>query len=333
MNRSFVRSTLDAGSKASAYKITCRQCGKTDKIGSGSHSGTLPDEMISKKFRHKGWAVGNKTGDDVCEDCVKATKLARKTGLKMIKLQDLTPENLASLGLSAPSAETGQAPQKANPDGPLPGEIRAVEAVRMRWISESSIYRLEAAGKLGVRHGPNRKTYLWLDDLKNIYGEPGKIRTRRSKIEIDIANRQLNEGKIEMNIKAETPPEMTKEDRRIIFSEIDSHYLDETRGYDRDWNDERVAKGLNVPLAWVRGIREDNFGPERGDAITVEVEKLVAAKADIDAAITKMRDLWTEINKSLEAFTIKQNDLSAEAKKAHATAEMMLAKIDSFTRK
>lgn len=98
--------------------------------------------------------------------------------------------------------------------------------------------------------------------------------------------------KIEMEIdtvKADAPPEITKEDRRIIFAEIDSHYIDEMRGYDNGWNDTRIAEGLKVPLAWVRGIREDNFGPELGSGLmqemsqfnaTLEASKAFQAKAE-----------------------------------------------------
>jgi predicted nucleic acid-binding Zn-ribbon protein len=84
---------------------------------------------------------------------------------------------------------------------------------------------------------------------------------------------------------------------------------------------------------WVRTIREDNFGPERGEAINTELENLRAAKDDIDKSISAMRDLWEEINKTLDAFVVRHNDLSNEAKKSREAATAMMIKIDYFTRK
>jgi hypothetical protein len=88
--------------------------------------------------------------------------------------------------------------------------------------------------------------------------------------------------------KADPPPVMEKEDRRIIFAEIDAHYLDEQKGYDTDWNDARDAKNLNVPLAWGREIRDDNFGPEVGLGIADEIKK---AEEIIEKANSLIRSL------------------------------------------
>jgi len=74
--------------------------------------------------------------------------------------------------------------------------------------------------------------------------------------------------------RADPPPVMEKEDRRIIFAEIDTNYIDEQKGYAEGWNDARVAKGLNVPLAWVRELRDANFGPEIGTSVLDDVKKI-----------------------------------------------------------
>ena len=108
---------------------------------------------------------------------------------------------------------------------------------------------------------------------------------------------------------------MTKEDRRIIFSEIDSHYLDEKHGYDKGWDDEKVATGLKVSIEWVRNIREDNFGPEKGNAIDAEVEKLKEASAEAQKLIDTMRAVWKEMDATLATYEEKQAELSAEANK------------------
>jgi len=136
-----------------------------------------------------------------------------------------------------------------------------------------------------------------------------------------------------MNFDPKLPPEITKEDRRIIFSEIDSHYLDETRGYDRDWNDERVAKSLNVPLAWVRNIREDNFGLEYGDVVNVEVDKLRAVIVEAQAIKDEASKLLVTMDAKLMCLQNAFKDIEEKMKKVTDVIKDAKAKIDTVTRK
>ncbi|MET3995011.1 hypothetical protein ABID65_006677 [Bradyrhizobium sp. S3.9.2] len=55
---------------------------------------------------------------------------------------------------------------------------------------------------------------------------------------------------------------MSREDRRIIFDKLNQVYVDDAVGYGAGWTDEKVATDLGVPRAWVRVIREENFGDE-----------------------------------------------------------------------
>ena len=77
-----------------------------------------------------------------------------------------------------------------------------------------------------------------------------------------------------------TPPrEMSRADKRIIFSKLDEVYSDEKSGYSNGWSDQRVATDLGVPLAWVTEIRDDSFGPEghspEAKALFEEVRKML----------------------------------------------------------
>lgn len=108
---------------------------------------------------------------------------------------------------------------------------------------------------------------------------------------------------------ADAPPVMTKEDRRIIFSKIDEHYVDETSGYSDGWSDEKVAKDLNVPRAWVSQIREDNFGPEVGETVTKDF-------ALISEQIVKANELLAEINRSIEDISIQYQESIRRIKEA-----------------
>lgn len=230
--RTFIRTASKIGGRTtSLYKISCRKCGNTDTVPIGTHSGTLPPEVISKKFIQRGWNVGHRIRDDMCPACIEGLKHKRK------EQREQREDNVIML-----------------PE--LPKELPS---------------------------GP-----IKLADLKEI---------------VTMAPQ-----------KAEPPPEMTKEDRRIIFAGIDDHYVDETNGYKPGWNDQKVATDLNVPVAWVRQIREDNFGPEVGEAINQEIKKLTAM---LEAAVTlegKALDMLAATTQKLTAFAKMHDDLELEAK-------------------
>jgi hypothetical protein len=125
-----------------------------------------------------------------------------------------------------------------------------------------------------------------------------------------------------MTIKrADPPPVMEKEDRRIIFAEIDTNYIDEQKGYAEGWNDARVAKGLNVPLAWVRELRDANFGPEVGTSVLDNVKK-------IDEAIERGRNFIVRLDQLLELVEAKREAVDKiynEIKKDSGDTKAVLA--------
>lgn len=93
---------------------------------------------------------------------------------------------------------------------------------------------------------------------------------------------EKQENNVVTFIKAEEPPTMSREDRRLIFAKIDEVYLDENTGYSDGWTDQRVANDLGVPVAWVKDIRAENFGEERNNsAITKQLEE---SKSILDKA-------------------------------------------------
>ena len=127
--------------------------------------------------------------------------------------------------------------------------------------------------------------------------------------------------------KADTPPAMEKEDRRIIFSEIDSHYLDETKGYSDGWTDARIATGLNVPLAWVREIREANFGPEIGTSVTEDLKKMQAAIEKGGKIVKRMDDFAEQFEKSLSSFRKAYEVIKKEADDTKAAVNELSKRI------
>jgi hypothetical protein len=121
--------------------------------------------------------------------------------------------------------------------------------------------------------------------------------------------------------RADPPPVMEKEDRRIIFAEIDTNYIDEQKGYAEGWNDARVAKSLNVPMAWVRELRDANFGPEVGTSVLDNVKK-------IDEAIERGRNFIVRLDQLLELVEAKREAVDKiynEIKKDSGDTKAVLA--------
>lgn len=110
------------------------------------------------------------------------------------------------------------------------------------------------------------------------------------------------------NVKAEAPAVMTKEDRRIIFAKIDENYLDEMNGYSGGWTDEKIAKDLNIPRAWVFQIREDNFGPEIGEGVTNDINLV---KSEIEAAQRLLGNIDVELAHLRSEYTSSMRNLQS----------------------
>lgn len=94
----------------------------------------------------------------------------------------------------------------------------------------------------------------------------------------------------EVSSRAEPPPEMTRDHRRIIFAKLQDIYVDESSGYSAGWTDDRVAKDLGVPRAWVSKVRDENFGPDTS-------AEMVAALADARACIEAADELRKEMDR------------------------------------
>jgi hypothetical protein len=120
---------------------------------------------------------------------------------------------------------------------------------------------------------------------------------------------------------AEAPREMTKEDRRIIFGKLNEVYLDETRGYDTGWNDRRIADDLGVPLAWVRDLRDENFGPEgmsEADRAAIAAAEAFQGKlADLAKQAQHIEDLQEKLAKEIDELKAKFGPVARDVKEVH----------------
>lgn len=111
---------------------------------------------------------------------------------------------------------------------------------------------------------------------------------------------------IHQTITAEPPREMTREDRRLVFAKIDEVYLDEKQGYSTGWSDKKVAQDLGVPQAWVKSIREENFG--------------------VEGANEDFRQMLTDGQKLLDDFRVVEGIISDRIKEAQKTKDDLSAR-------
>lgn len=103
-------------------------------------------------------------------------------------------------------------------------------------------------------------------------------------------------GKVEPLIKPDAPRAMGREDRRIVFEKLNEVYLDEKRGYDSGWSDQKVATDLGVPRSWVENVREEMFGSVSSNPEMEEFMRAVADLNEIKVTLASVATLRNQMN-------------------------------------
>jgi hypothetical protein len=69
MKRWFDRTSLlrPGGARVPGYVIDCSSCGGKDEIAATGHSGVLPPDVLTKKWKQRGWKIGRKSA--TCPAC------------------------------------------------------------------------------------------------------------------------------------------------------------------------------------------------------------------------------------------------------------------------
>lgn len=124
-------------------------------------------------------------------------------------------------------------------------------------------------------------------------------------------NLKLIENQDQQSMKAETPPEPTRDERRIIFSKLQDVYLDEVKGYDSGWTDHRVAEDLGVPRSWVATIRDENFGPAKDN---LDIREFLAKLEMVEAEHQKFVGLFNQAKGVADVVKVQMDDLQRLAK-------------------
>ena len=202
MSHTFERSTRrdESGRDQAGYKIECSRCVNTEFLPASGQKGSLPQSVINKKFKQKGWEIGRKC---VCPTC--------------------------------------QQP-------------KTIEATPMK-----------SAPAMPVRP-----------------------------------------------VAIEPPRQMSAADKRKVFRAIDENW-DEGKGrYIGAASDQHLADTLNVPRAWVKDVREENFGKTQrnedldkalGDAknLRAEAARNIASAMDLAAKFEKLEQSYLDLIRRLEA--------------------------------
>lgn len=100
------------------------------------------------------------------------------------------------------------------------------------------------------------------------------------------------------SLKDIAPRLLGREDRRIIFAKLNEVYVGEKIGYGEGWTDEKVANDLGVPRAWVKLVRDENFGDEMAsEEIRQKVEEASKLLEQVKAAIPFAEDVVANLKR------------------------------------
>lgn len=130
---------------------------------------------------------------------------------------------------------------------------------------------------------------------------------------IDSIATQINsQSPVQAPVAIESPREMTAADKRKVFRAIDDQW-DEGKGrYIGAASDQQIADTLGVPRAWVKEVREENFGRSQrnedldkmiGDAknLRAEAARNAASALDLATKFEKMDMAYQDLIRRLEA--------------------------------
>lgn len=105
---------------------------------------------------------------------------------------------------------------------------------------------------------------------------------------------------------------MDREEKRILFGELDAAYQDAEHGYKAGHDDKSVAAALGVPVVWVRQLREEMFGPAEGDKTLKEMAALQQRHIELQKSIDGARELFASLLKEAQSINLRLSELKAK---------------------
>lgn len=118
--------------------------------------------------------------------------------------------------------------------------------------------------------------------------------------------------------KAEPPRVMSRDERRIIFAEINDVYAGPS-GYEAPWSDTKVAAALDVPVAWVTEVRTEFFGDACSNPELEEFRQHASASEKLVATAQELHKefelTWSKLQAQMDRINEHQRAMSALRKK------------------
>lgn len=104
--------------------------------------------------------------------------------------------------------------------------------------------------------------------------------------------------------KAAQPRTPTREEKRVIILELEDSYIGEDKGYVAGKSDKTVAEALDVPVGWVRDMREEFFGSLGAN------EEVFAEMAELAKRYTETGGKIEIIQKGLKSVKAEHDELA-----------------------
>lgn len=178
----------------------------------------------------------------------------------------------------------------------------------------------QAEGKVVITNTKGLPPDVTAKKFKQLGWEVGKNDNRDICPKCVEKNRGVVPIKKDLPMIAEQPKPMSREDRRLIFGKIDDVYLDERRGYEDGWSDKRIADELGCPLAWVKAVRDENFGPE---GLSEASREAVAQIKELSASVKRVEGIIADAQKQLselKAATMRADKIATGLERLYGAA-------------
>lgn len=100
---------------------------------------------------------------------------------------------------------------------------------------------------------------------------------------------------------ADPPPISTLEERRCIRDALDEHYDEGAGRYRSSFSDKALAAKLNVPVKWVRDLREAmGFGPDANEATAIRAADIAALRGDLSKLQTDLLERFDALERRVK---------------------------------
>lgn len=158
--RVFARVPMQDG-RGSAYRLVCPRCGCASTLNAHKYHGGLPPEIVAKKFRERGWEVGNQESQDRCPNCCRAPRHPRDEEI------DTTPQ----------PQQTSPPPTVPDPPNPsLYAMFNAAKTLGSLWLAATDLEREQFMAETGLmrvpQNGAGPEPAAWTEPVPKLELDP-----------------------------------------------------------------------------------------------------------------------------------------------------------------